>query len=293
MGYLHVPNLYKEQDILLFRHCYALEKIHGTSTHVGWKDGTLHFFAGGENYERFAKLFDSPILTERFAEKFGIEADVTVFGEGYGGRCQGMSKTYGKELRFIAFDVQVGEVWLSVPQAADLASSLGLDFVHYEELPTDLEALDAARDADSEQAKRNGTGEGHRREGVVLRPLIEVRTNNGHRIIAKHKREEFSERATIPDIDPAKREIMANAGAIAEEWVTAMRLDHVLDRLKAEGVDVTAIQATGAVIKAMVEDVTREAEGEIVNNIHVRKMIGAKAAIMFKKRLSSALTESV
>lgn len=28
MGYLHIDNLYKAQEILLFRTCYALEKIH-------------------------------------------------------------------------------------------------------------------------------------------------------------------------------------------------------------------------------------------------------------------------
>lgn len=29
MGYLHISNLYKDIDILLFKECYALEKIHG------------------------------------------------------------------------------------------------------------------------------------------------------------------------------------------------------------------------------------------------------------------------
>lgn len=288
MGYLHIPNLYKEQDILLFRRCYALEKIHGTSTHIGWKGTDLNFFSGGENHERFARLFDAEILRDRLTEKFGRDSDVTVFGEGYGGKCQGMSKTYGKEFRFVAFDVQIGDVWLAVPAAAEVVSGLCLEFVHYTEVPTELDALNAERDADSEQAKRNGMGVGLIREGVVLRPLIEVRANNGRRIIAKHKREEFAERATIPDIDPAKREIMAMADAIAEEWVTAMRLSHVLDRLRGEGVNVMEMRATGSVIKAMVEDVTpREAEGEIMDNAHVRKLIGAKAANMFKRLLTS------
>ncbi len=34
MGYLHIDNLYKNQTIRLFRECYALEKVHGTSAHV-------------------------------------------------------------------------------------------------------------------------------------------------------------------------------------------------------------------------------------------------------------------
>lgn len=33
MGYLHIDNLYKNRDILLFRECWALEKVHGTSAH--------------------------------------------------------------------------------------------------------------------------------------------------------------------------------------------------------------------------------------------------------------------
>src|SRR5690348_10996218 len=37
MGYLHIGNLYKTQDLLLFRECYALEKVHGTSAHITCK----------------------------------------------------------------------------------------------------------------------------------------------------------------------------------------------------------------------------------------------------------------
>ena len=44
MGYRHIENLYRPraQTILLFRECYALEKIHGTSAHVAWRDGRGH-----------------------------------------------------------------------------------------------------------------------------------------------------------------------------------------------------------------------------------------------------------
>jgi len=31
MGYLNIDNLYKAQEVLMFRECYAMEKIHGTS----------------------------------------------------------------------------------------------------------------------------------------------------------------------------------------------------------------------------------------------------------------------
>lgn len=37
MSYADIENLYKNRRIMLFKECYAMEKIHGTSAHVGWK----------------------------------------------------------------------------------------------------------------------------------------------------------------------------------------------------------------------------------------------------------------
>ena len=289
MGYLHIDNLYKAQDILLFKRCYALEKIHGTSAHIHWSGAALTFFSGGESHERFSKLFNADTLIAQFTERFGSTAGVTVYGEAYGGKCQGMSKTYGSDLKFIAFDVKVGDVWLAVRQAEDVVAHLGLDFVFCEEIPAELEAIDAARDKDSYQAIRNGMGEGKIREGVVLRPLVEVTMNNGSRIIAKHKRVEFGERATIPDVDPAKRQMMGDAQSIADEWVVPMRLVHVLDKLGGE----LTIQRTGEVINAMIEDVMREAYGEIVDSSHIRKAVGGKAARLYRQHLNDRLSDPI
>src|SRR5947208_1075885 len=105
MSYMHIENLYKNQAILKFRECYAMEKIHGTSAHVMWKNGKVHFFAGGAKQEQFEALFQ-PELTERFVT-VGQPA-VTVYGEAYGGKMQGMRETYGQDLRFVAFEVRIG-----------------------------------------------------------------------------------------------------------------------------------------------------------------------------------------
>ena len=116
--------------------------------------------------------------------------------------------------------------------------------------------------------------------------------NNGERIIAKHKRSEFAERGSpkLDDLDPTRRVLMESAEAIAEEWVTPVRMEHVIDRLISyrENKDVE-IKDTGSIIALMVEDVTREAAGEIVDNPHVRKAISSKAAKMFKNKLKSVL----
>lgn len=193
MGYAHISNLYKEQTILLFKECWALEKIHGTSAHVSWKDGRLTFSSGGEKHERFVGLFDATLF-DKFAA-LGHD-HVTVYGEAYGGSQQKQAWRYGPQLKFVAFDVNVGSVWLNIPDAADVVAKLGLEFVHYERCSTDLAALDAQRDAPSTQAKRNGVEGDKPREGVVLRPLIELQFKTGERICAKHKRDEERETAT-------------------------------------------------------------------------------------------------
>ena len=289
MGYLHIDNLYKAQEILAFRRCYALEKIHGTSAHVAWRNGAVTLFSGGESHERFTALFDLASLAERFAMRFTALDDVTVYGEAYGGKCQGMSKTYGQALKFVAFDVQVGEAWLAVPQACECVAHLRLEFVDFAEVPTDLLTLDAERDRPSTQAVRNGITEPKIREGVVLRPPYEVALNNGQRVIAKHKRAEFAERRRPNvDLDPTKREQLEGADAIALEWVTPMRLEHVIDRvLASRGEKQIAMRDTPLVIAAMVEDVTREASGEIIDSLPARKAISQRTVQLLKQRVQT------
>lgn len=297
MGYMHIDNLYKSQTILLFRECYALEKVHGTNAHVSYvaeRNPQLTFFSGGESHDRFVALFDAGIA-ERFAA-LG-RSEVTVYGEAYGGKQHGMRATYGDQLRFIAFDVKIGKYWLSVPDAEQVVAELGLEFVPYYRVPTDLETLDRVRDEPSVVAQRRGCGE-RSREGVVLRPLVEVTLNNGDRVIAKHKREAFSERATPQKImDPAKLAVLAEAQAIAQEWVTPMRLTHVLDKLLPQidpsgvhvGVITPDIKHTPLVIEAMLADVRREAFGEIIESREGTAAIGKRTAALFKEWIKAQM----
>jgi hypothetical protein len=295
MGYLHIENLYKIQDILLFRECYALEKIHGTSAHIGWDGNQLRFFTG-DSHANFIKLFDAPALMTKLAENgLGIGRKCVIYGEHYGGSIQGMSDTYGKDQKFIVFDVQIDDLWLNVEKAHGFAQGMGLEFVHYCKIPTTIEAIDAERDAPSVQAIRNGIStivnllgpveNPKKREGVVLRPLIELRKNNDDRIIAKHRNDEFRETKSPRVIDdPAKLKVLTEADEIAEEYVTAMRLRHVLDKLPGH-----CIERMPEIIKAMIEDVEREAAGEIVSNNFVRKAIGKKTALTYKDYLKCAM----
>lgn len=316
MGYLHINNLYKEQTILLFKECYALEKIHGTSAHIIFNPpvtptstGRLTFFAGGESHTKFLSLFDEGKLLQAFKD-LGVPSDksVTVYGEAYGGSQQGMSHTYGNQLHFIVFDIQIGEKFLNVPDAEEVAKKLGLEFVHYVKVSlvkatlndlgimiveTSLSGVDQQRDACSVQSVRNGvttaedymTGKGKKREGVVLRPLIELTMNNGERVICKHKGDDFKETTTPRKVvDPAQMQVLADANAIANEWVTATRLEHVLQKLPGH-----CMEKMREIIAAMQEDVLREAKGEIVESEAVKKAIGKKTVDMYKNFLKSQI----
>lgn len=286
MGYAHIQNLYKDTTILMFKEVWAMEKIHGTSAHVSWHPANgVKFFSGGEKYENFVKLFDKDAFEAVMQDKFP-DTPVIIYGEAYGGKQQGMKLTYGDRLKFIAFDVRVGTTWLSIPNAHALSESLGFEFVFYTKVSTDIESLNAERDRPSTQAIRNGCGGDKISEGVVLRPLIEVRTNNGERIVAKHKRDEFRETRSPRVVDPEKMKVLADAQAIADEWVTPMRLSHVLDKIPG-----ASLEQMPVVLSAMIEDVEREAVGEIVVSGEARKAICTATAKMFKQRLKDQLQE--
>lgn len=284
MSYMHIDNLYKNQDILMYKECYAMEKIHGTSAHITYREGDVKFFAGGGKHDSFVALFDEAELKRCFGEIIVGDELATVYGESYGGKQQGMSAVYGKEGKFVAFEVKIGDSWLNVPKAEGIVKALGLEFVSYNRIPCSMPAIDAERDASSVQAERNGMG-AHPREGIVLRPLEEVTKNNGNRVLAKHKTEAFSETKTKREVSPEKLQMIKESQAIAEEWVTPMRLEHILS---GNGVEL-AMENIGKLIPLMIKDITREAKGEIVDSPNARKEIGRHTALMCKRMLAGNL----
>jgi len=281
MGYMHIHNLYKDQKIMMFRECYALEKIHGSSSHVAHTlNEGLRFFSGGEKHSKFVEIFDKPNLVDKLKN-----LDVVIYGEVYGGKCQGMSGTYGKELKFVAFDVKINDIWLSVPQAEEFCIiTAGLEFVGYVKIDTTIETIDFQRDRDSVQAVRNGMGSGKKREGIVLRPLVEFARNDGERVMAKHKRDDFKETKTPREVSPEQLKILADGEAVADEWVTPMRLSHVLDKLGNPG-----MEKMRDIIHAMQEDVKRESEGEVVWSTAVEKAVGKATSRGVKAYLQAKL----
>lgn len=271
----------------MFKECYAMEKIHGTSAHISLlktnEEVQVKIFSGGENYANFAKLFDCEFLKQKFIEL--NLSNTTIYGEAYGGKQQGMKDTYGDKLKFVAFEVMIGEKWLGVSQAEYFCKEFNIEFVHYEIVKTDIEVLDKLASAPSIQAKRNGIIEDKLREGIVLRTLIEFTKNNSERIIVKHKNDKFKEREHQPKVKEDNLVILTEINAIVDEWVTEMRLSHILGKRETYN-----IENTGEILSEMVEDILREAKDEILISENNKDLIGAikkRTAQLFKERIKN------
>lgn len=259
--------------------------VHNTSAHIKYRQGNLSFFSGGEQYEKFVALFDPSVLEKKFKANFLETDDVIVYGEAFGGKQQGMSDIYGKQLRFLAFDVKLNDKWLDVPAAEGLAEELEIGFVPYQKGPLSLAWLDCQRDKFSSVA----VAPNKMREGIVIRPLREMFYKDGSRVIYKHKRPEFRETKTVREVNPDKAIILSGATAIAEEWVTPMRLQHVLQKVPFNH----RPEDTGVVIKAMIEDVQREGAGEFEWSKEVSKAVSRQTVKLLKEMAEERLDKMV
>lgn len=295
MGYFpHMDNLYRNPDALTLpeQECYAMEKLDGTSAHIGWKSPHIHYFSGGSKYETFKSIFDEASLVRGFEMLFKPEDSVKIYGEAYGAKIQGFAHRYGDQLRFCAFEVQVNGVWLSVPEAQKIVEYLGLEFVHYVRIPCTVEALNAERDKPSVQAERNGMGV-QDSEGIIIRPLTERFREDGTRCIWKHKRERCREMKTPRSLDPDKNKVLEDAKAIAEEWVVPERLRHVMDSVAVKlekAVENLQIENTKDIIEAMVLDIVTEGKGEFVDTKEARQAMGRRAARLFHEHLKERIS---
>ena len=285
MGYLKITNLYKRPEYLhLFKTVYVLEKIHGTSAHISIDSNGVSLFSGGAKHEQFVELFDKDHLFEIYKNSSLADKKVVLYGEAYGGKMQGMSKTYGDKLSFIVFEIELTlndgtEVWLEPPEAERWAKEFGQEFVWYTTCENTLENLDKYKNQPSQLSLAKGLGE-NLAEGIVTKPLYECYDRRGGRWILKHKIDKFGETKTPREVDPNKAQEVFRGQAVADEFVTEMRLSHVLDKgsYRSEK-DIPAL------IQAMLDDIRTECGDEIEESKHVIRAVGGKTVALFKERL--------
>ncbi len=79
------------------------------------------------------------------------------------------------------------------------------------------------------------------------------------------------------------------SSGLAEEWCVPMRLNHIISRMTKNEVE-PDIKDMGEIIKNMIDDIYREAKGEIVESRDAQKAIGNKTVKLFKQYLQKKNT---
>lgn len=172
------------------------EKIDGTNIRVHWDGHGVEFGGRTERanipadlVNRLNALFSGETNAQIFEQTFG-ERDVILFGEGYGRKVQGVGSLYKPDgVDFILFDVfiQGANVSYYLPRTAvdGIAKAFGIQSVPVVLRGTIDNAIDFVR---SKPRSTIGTAP---MEGVVGRPMTELKNAYGERLIVKVKVRDF------------------------------------------------------------------------------------------------------
>lgn len=206
MEYCKIPNIYKREEFgknrLLIgeyssdelRYLANLpwvwtEKVDGTNIRVIWDGHRVSFGGRTDNAQipshlvnRLNELFGGPDKEEIFEQHFG-ENPVILFGEGYGEKIQKGGGLYGP-VNFILFDVFCG-MYLERQNVEEIAGYFGISTVPVAGIGTLPEAVDFIRQHPKSKLRDAEL------EGVVCRPVTELRNRRGDRLIVKVKCRDF------------------------------------------------------------------------------------------------------
>jgi hypothetical protein len=163
------------------------EKIDGTNIRIYWNGHKVQYFGRTDKAQIPSQLlnkliehFGGDVNEEMFEQKFG-SMEVMLIGEGYGAKIQGCGSLYREDNDFILFDVLINGNYQSRESVKDIAKYFNLDVV-----PTIMigKLEDGIKYVKSKPKSKIGNANS---EGLVARPLIELRDRTGNRIIVKIK----------------------------------------------------------------------------------------------------------
>ncbi len=168
------------------------EKIDGTNIRIHW-DGYQVHFRGKTDRADLKGLKVLPMLEEQFGgeknaqlfEQTFAGSPLTLYGEAFGAGIQKGGGDYLDGKTFALFDVRHGHNWYQQDAVRWVAESLGC---LYSPVVGEGDLHDATEFAREGFGSRWGTKQA---EGIVVRPMVEVVSRRGHRIIAKLKTEDF------------------------------------------------------------------------------------------------------
>lgn len=169
------------------------EKIDGTNIGIFWDGHKVNIQGRTERAQIPANLlgklldyFGGDVNEEIFEQKFG-EMQVVLFGEGYGAKIQNGGNYIPNGVDFALFDVYLPEsdMWLKRDSVEDIAKTFGIQTVPFI-FRGDID--DAVRFVKSKPLSTIGNA---KMEGLVGRPMVELRDRRGRRVIVKVKVKDF------------------------------------------------------------------------------------------------------
>ena len=141
---------------------------------------------------RLRDLFPPSKLLTAFPPEEGKPTRVCLYGEGYGRGIQSMGRLYRPDgADFALFDVLVGDWWLKWDAVTDVALKLGCTRVPDLGVFPSLLAVVSRVKAGIVSAIAHG----YQAEGVVVCPLVDLRTRAGERVMGKLKAKDFPAQA--------------------------------------------------------------------------------------------------
>jgi len=163
------------------------EKVDGTNIRVIIANGEVSFGGRTDNAAipaPLVKRLQGRFLPQTDALLTAFPSGGCLYGEGYGAKIQS-GGNYRSDQDFVLFDVNVTGWWLQRPAVEDVAVRFGLDWVPIIGRGTLHDAIGMVR------AGFNSRWGDFQAEGIVARPVVELKTRAGHRIITKIKHRDF------------------------------------------------------------------------------------------------------
>lgn len=172
------------------------EKVDGTNIRIVW-DGYRVSFAGRTDnaqipkhlLDRLNDLFGGETKEELFEQIFG-ETEAILFGEGFGEKIQKGGGLYGTA-DFILFDVWVNGWWLNSENVTDIAEKFGIRRVPIVFTGTLNDGVEYIR-KHPKSGLRNAE-----LEGIVGRPVVQMFSRKGERIMVKIKCRDFERKSNV------------------------------------------------------------------------------------------------
>lgn len=173
---------------------YFTEKVDGTNIGIHWDGHKVNYQGRTERSQipahlmnKLIEIFGSNEAEEMFEQLFG-ENEMVLFGEGYGVKIQNGGNYISNGVDFILFDVYSPntDTWLDRNAIVSIANALGIKVVPTVLIGTVEEAIEYIKTKPKSQISDMAN-----MEGVVGKPLAELRDRCGNRIIVKIKVKDF------------------------------------------------------------------------------------------------------